>query len=128
MYDLSDPRYARQLVLRGFGPAAQERLANGRVLIVGAGGLGSPAASYLAAAGVGTISLVDTDVVDVTNLHRQLLYTTPDVGRRKVDVARERREKRPALERRRRAGPKRHQVIGDPHRVEPGVLRGARLL
>ena len=90
MYDLSDPRYARQLVLRGFGPAAQERLANGRVLIVGAGGLGSPAASYLAAAGVGTISLVDTDVVDVTNLHRQLLYTTPDVGRRKVDVARER--------------------------------------
>ena len=90
MYDLSDPRYARQLVLGGFGPAAQERLANGRVLIVGAGGLGSPAASYLAAAGVGTISLVDTDVVDVTNLHRQLLYTTPDVGRRKLDVARER--------------------------------------
>jgi len=90
VYDLSDPRYARQLVLRGFGPAAQERLANGRVLIVGAGGLGSPAASYLAAAGVGTISLVDTDVVDVTNLHRQLLYTTPDVGRRKLDVARER--------------------------------------
>jgi adenylyltransferase/sulfurtransferase len=90
VYDLSDPRYARQLVLRGFGPAAQERLANGRVLIVGVGGLGSPAASYLAAAGVGTISLVDTDVVDVTNLHRQLLYTTPDVGRRKLDVARER--------------------------------------
>ncbi len=90
MYDLSDPRYARQLVLRGFGPAAQERLANGRILIVGAGGLGSPAASYLAAAGVGTISLVDTDVVDVTNLHRQLLYTTPDVGRAKLDVARER--------------------------------------
>ncbi len=90
MYDLSDPRYARQLVLRGFGPTAQEKLANGRVLIVGAGGLGSPAASYLAAAGVGTISLVDTDVVDVTNLHRQLLYTTPDVGRAKLDVARER--------------------------------------
>lgn len=90
MYDLSDPRYARQLVLRGFGPAAQEKLANARVLIVGAGGLGSPAASYLAAAGVGTLSLVDTDVVDVTNLHRQLLYTTPDVGRRKLDVARER--------------------------------------
>ena len=61
-----------------------------RVLIVGVGGLGSPAASYLAAAGVGTLSLVDTDVVDVTNLHRQLLYTTPDVGRRKLDVARER--------------------------------------
>jgi len=90
VYDLSHPRYARQLVLKGFGPAAQERLANGRVVIVGVGGLGSPAASYLAAAGVGTISLVDTDVVDVTNLHRQLLYNTPDVGRTKLDVARER--------------------------------------
>ncbi|WP_309669561.1 HesA/MoeB/ThiF family protein [Gemmatimonas sp.] len=90
MYDLSDLRYARQLVLRGFGPGAQEQLAMARVLIVGVGGLGSPAASYLAAAGVGTLSLVDTDVVDVTNLHRQLLYTTPDVGRRKLDVARER--------------------------------------
>jgi adenylyltransferase/sulfurtransferase len=90
VYDLSDPRYARQLTLRGFGPAAQDKLATGRVLIVGAGGLGSPAASYLAAAGAGTISLVDTDVVDVTNLHRQLLYTTPDVGRAKLDVARER--------------------------------------
>ncbi len=90
VYDIHDPRYARQLVLRGFGPAAQQRLAAGRVLIVGAGGLGSPAASYLASAGVGTITLVDTDVVDVTNLHRQLLYTTPDVGRRKLDVARER--------------------------------------
>jgi adenylyltransferase/sulfurtransferase len=90
VYDRSDARYARQVVLRGFGFAAQERLANGRVLIVGAGGLGSPAASYLAAAGVGTMALVDTDVVDVSNLHRQLLYTTPDVGRRKLEVARER--------------------------------------
>ena len=90
MYDISDPRYARQLVLKGFGPAAQKRLANGRVLIVGVGGLGSPAASYLAAAGVGLISLVDTDVVDVTNLHRQLLYSTLDVGRAKLEVARER--------------------------------------
>jgi adenylyltransferase/sulfurtransferase len=90
VYDINDPRYARQLVLRGFGPAAQHRLAAGRILIVGAGGLGAPAASYLAAAGVGTITMVDTDVVDVTNLHRQLLYTTSDVGRRKLDVARER--------------------------------------
>jgi len=90
VYDLADPRYARQLVLKGFGPSAQERLAIGRVLIVGAGGLGSPAASYLAAAGVGTISLVDIDVIDVTNLHRQLLYGTPDVGRAKLEVARER--------------------------------------
>jgi adenylyltransferase/sulfurtransferase len=73
--------------LRGFGVAGQERLAASRVLIVGAGGLGSPAAMYLAAAGVGTLTLVDTDVIDETNLHRQLLYSTPDVGRRKLDVA-----------------------------------------
>ncbi len=89
-HDIHDARYSRQLVLRGFGPAAQQLLRDARVLIVGVGGLGSPAASYLAAAGVGTISLVDTDVVDLTNLHRQLLYTTPDVGRRKLEVARER--------------------------------------
>ena len=57
------------------------------MLIVGAGGLGSPAALYLAAAGVGTIGLVDFDVVDVTNLQRQVLYGTPDVGRPKLDVA-----------------------------------------
>lgn len=89
-YDLFDPRYARQLVLKGFGLAAQERLRDARVLIVGAGGLGSPAASYLAAAGVGALTLVDHDVVDMTNLHRQLLYTTPDVGRPKLEVAVER--------------------------------------
>jgi adenylyltransferase/sulfurtransferase len=89
-HDVFDPRYARQLVLKGFGLAAQERLRDARVLIVGAGGLGSPAASYLAAAGVGALTLVDHDVVDRTNLHRQLLYTTPDIGRPKLDVARER--------------------------------------
>lgn len=87
---ITDARYARQLVLRGFGPAAQTSLHDARVLVIGVGGLGSPAASYLAAAGVGTITLVDTDVVDLTNLHRQLLYTTPDVGRPKLTVARER--------------------------------------
>jgi adenylyltransferase/sulfurtransferase len=91
MLDISghanEPRYDRQRTLRGFGLASQQRLAASRVLIVGAGGLGSPAAMYLAAAGVGTLTLVDTDVVDETNLHRQLLYTTPDIGRRKLDVA-----------------------------------------
>jgi len=80
-------RYERQRTLRGFGVAGQERLAASRVLIVGAGGLGSPAAMYLVAAGVGTLTLADTDIVDETNLHRQLLYSTPDIGRRKLEVA-----------------------------------------
>lgn len=83
-------RYARQLSLPGVGPAGQARLKAARVLIVGTGGLGSPAALYLAAAGVGTLGLVDHDVVDASNLHRQLLHATPDVGRPKVDSARDR--------------------------------------
>ncbi len=87
MHDVFDPRYARQLVLKGFGAEAQQRLAASRVLIVGAGGLGSPAAMYLAAAGVGAITLVDVDVVDLTNIHRQLLYGTSDVGRAKTEAA-----------------------------------------
>ena len=82
-----EARYSRQHVLRGFGPAAQEKLAAASVLIVGAGGLGSPAAMYLAAAGIGGLTLADNDTVDITNLHRQLLYATPDVGRGKVDAA-----------------------------------------
>ncbi|MES2522836.1 MAG: HesA/MoeB/ThiF family protein [Gemmatimonadota bacterium] len=85
-----DPRYARQHTLRGFGAAAQERLTASRVLVVGAGGLGAPVSMYLAAAGVGAISMVDSDQVDLTNLHRQLLYGTRDVGRPKLDAARER--------------------------------------
>ena len=80
-------RYSRHTLLPEFGVEGQERLKAGRVLIVGAGGLGSPAALYLAAAGVGTIGLVDFDDVDVTNLQRQVLYGTSDVGRPKVDVA-----------------------------------------
>ena len=84
------PRYARQHALKGFGLASQERLANARVLVVGAGGLGAPALMYLAAAGVGALSIVDRDTVDLTNLHRQLLFGTGDVGRSKLDVARER--------------------------------------
>lgn len=82
-------RYARQIRLPSFGIAGQERLKRARVLIVGAGGLGSPAAMYLAAAGVGTIGIADGEQVDVTNLHRQLLHRTSDVGSSKVDSARE---------------------------------------
>ena len=89
---LSQPellRYSRHLSLPEFGPAAQERLKNTRVLCIGTGGLGSPLALYLAAAGVGTLGLVDFDVVDYTNLQRQIIHTTPDVGRPKVESANE---------------------------------------
>lgn len=80
-------RYARQLLVPEIGPAGQRALLEGRVLLVGAGGLGSPAALYLAAAGVGTIGLVDDDVVDESNLHRQVLHATDRIGARKVDSA-----------------------------------------
>ena len=74
-------RYSRHTLLPEFGVEGQARLKAGRVLIVGAGGLGSPAALYLAAAGIGTMGLVEFDQVDVTNLQRQILYGTADVGR-----------------------------------------------
>lgn len=83
-------RYHRHLILEGMGPEGQERLLQAKVLLVGAGGLGSPVALYLAAAGVGTIGLVDGDAVSLTNLQRQVIHTTPDVGRAKVDSAADR--------------------------------------
>jgi adenylyltransferase/sulfurtransferase len=83
-------RYARHLIIPSVGIEGQQRLKAARVLIVGAGGLGSPVALYLAAAGVGHIGLVDFDIVDVTNLQRQILHGTKDVGRLKLDSARDR--------------------------------------
>ncbi|HMA22801.1 MAG TPA: molybdopterin-synthase adenylyltransferase MoeB [Gemmatimonadaceae bacterium] len=83
-------RYARHLILPDVGLEGQRRLKAARVLIVGAGGLGSPVALYLAAAGVGTIGVVDFDVVDVSNLQRQILHGTKDVGRSKLESARAR--------------------------------------
>jgi adenylyltransferase/sulfurtransferase len=80
-------RYHRQTILPEFGEAGQRRLRAGRVLLIGAGGLGAPAALYLAAAGVGTIGLVDFDDVDETNLQRQVLYSTDDVGQPKLTAA-----------------------------------------
>jgi sulfur-carrier protein adenylyltransferase/sulfurtransferase len=82
-------RYARHLLLPDLGGDGQRRLRAARVLIVGAGGLGSPAALYLAAAGVGTLGIVDDDVVDLTNLQRQILHGDADVGRPKTDSAAE---------------------------------------
>lgn len=85
--DAERRRYSRHLLMPEWGEDAQARLKAGRVLLVGLGGLGSPAALYLAAAGVGTLGLVDADVVDETNLQRQVLYGTDDVGQSKMDVA-----------------------------------------
>jgi sulfur-carrier protein adenylyltransferase/sulfurtransferase len=83
-------RYARHIILPGIGGDGQRKLMDASVLVIGAGGLGSPAAMYLAAAGVGTIGLVDFDRVELSNLQRQLLHDTDDVGRPKVDSARDR--------------------------------------
>ncbi|MEV0892680.1 HesA/MoeB/ThiF family protein [Promicromonospora sp. NPDC050262] len=80
-------RAARHLLLDGFGLAAQERLAASRVVVVGAGGLGSPVLQYLAAAGVGTLGIIDDDVVEASNLQRQVLHSAADVGRAKPDSA-----------------------------------------
>ena len=80
-------RYARHLILREIGGAGQQALLAARVLVVGAGGLGAPLVTYLAAAGVGTIGLVDDDRVSLSNLQRQIIHRTADVGRLKVDSA-----------------------------------------
>src|SRR5512132_3114228 len=80
-------RYARHLAMPEVGAEGQRRLKEARVLCIGAGGLGSPASLYLAAAGVGTLGLVEFDRVDVTNLQRQILYTDADVGRPKLETA-----------------------------------------
>lgn len=82
--------YGRQLILSEFGPAAQARLKNSHVVVVGAGGLGCPALLYLAGAGVGHITIADADTVQVSNLHRQVLYSTNDIGKNKVDAASQR--------------------------------------
>lgn len=82
-------RYSRNILLKDVGVAGQEKLFAAKVLVIGAGGLGSPAALYLAAAGVGTIGIADGDRVDLSNLQRQILHTTADVGRPKVDSAAE---------------------------------------
>ncbi len=82
-------RYSRHLIMPEVGMEGQQKLKAARVLCIGAGGLGSPLALYLAAAGVGTLGIVDFDVVDYTNLQRQIIHTTADVGRKKLDSATE---------------------------------------
>src|SRR5699024_2555819 len=80
-------RYSRHVLLPEVGELGQRRLKAAKVLIIGAGGLGAPALQYLAAAGVGTIGLIDDDVVEESNLQRQVIHRTPDIGRHKVDSA-----------------------------------------
>lgn len=80
-------RYSRHLLLDGFGREGQEKLLKGKVLLIGAGGLGSPNALYLAAAGVGTIGIADADTVSLSNLQRQVIHFTDDVGKPKVESA-----------------------------------------
>ncbi len=82
-------RYSRHILLPEVGGKGQKKIAKAKILIVGAGGLGSPAAFYLAAAGVGTLGLIDSDAVDLSNLQRQIIHYTPDVGRSKVLSAKE---------------------------------------
>lgn len=83
-------RYARHIILKEIGEEGQERLLNAKVLIIGTGGLGSPVAMYLAAAGVGTIGIADADEVDLSNLQRQIIHATANIGRAKVESAKER--------------------------------------
>jgi adenylyltransferase/sulfurtransferase len=83
-------RYQRQILLKGFGLEGQHKLLQSKVLVVGAGGLGCPVLQYLAAAGVGTIGIVDEDIVSITNLHRQILFTVDDIGLPKASTAKER--------------------------------------
>src|SRR6202012_5814094 len=80
-------RYARHIVLREVGGPGQAALRKGRVLVIGAGGLGAPVLLYLAAAGVGTLGVIDDDVVSLSNLQRQVIHATPDIGVAKVDSA-----------------------------------------
>jgi adenylyltransferase/sulfurtransferase len=84
---MNNERYTRQTILKGFGQEGQQKLAESKVLVVGAGGLGVPVCTYLNAMGVGAIGIVDNDVVSRTNLHRQVLYSESDVGKLKVTAA-----------------------------------------
>ena len=86
-------RYSRHIILKEVGAKGQKKLLNAKVLIIGAGGLGAPAAMYLAAAGVGTIGIADADEVDLSNLQRQIIHATEDVGKAKVQSAKETMEK-----------------------------------
>ena len=79
-------RYSRQIVLKNVGPLGQKKIINSKVLVVGAGGLGCPVIDYLSRAGVGNIGVVDNDKVNISNIHRQSIYSSKDIGKFKVSV------------------------------------------
>ena len=79
-------RYSRQIVLKNIGPIGQKKIIKSKVLVVGAGGLGCPVIDYLSRAGVGNIGIIDHDNVDISNIHRQSMYDTKDIGKSKVIV------------------------------------------
>jgi molybdopterin/thiamine biosynthesis adenylyltransferase len=91
--DIQIERYSRQILLPQVGGKGQEKLLAAKVLIIGAGGLGSPVASYLAGAGVGTLGIVDSDTVELSNLHRQMIYSSDDIGKKKAVAAQARLER-----------------------------------
>ena len=82
-------RYSRQIILKDVGPSGQKKILNSKVLVVGAGGLGCPVIDYLSRAGVGNIAIVDNDKVNISNIHRQSLYNSKDVGKFKVEVVKQ---------------------------------------
>ncbi|NQT30304.1 MAG: HesA/MoeB/ThiF family protein, partial [Candidatus Saganbacteria bacterium] len=86
-------RYSRQILLPKVGGKGQKKLLAAKVLVIGAGGLGSPVAAYLTGAGVGTLGVVDSDKVELNNIHRQIIYSSDDIGKPKVDAAKERLKK-----------------------------------
>lgn len=89
---MTEDRYNRQMMLEGFGESGQRKLLEAKVLLVGVGGLGSPIATYLTGAGIGKLGLIDDDVVSITNLHRQVLYSEQEVGLSKAECAKKRLE------------------------------------
>lgn len=91
--DMQMKRYERNVKIRHVGETGQEKLLNSRVLVIGAGGLGSPAILYLAAAGIGTLGIADGDAVDLANLQRQIIHGTPDIGKSKTESAKEKVER-----------------------------------
>ena len=86
-------RYSRQIILKDVGPSGQKKIIKSRVLVVGAGGLGCPVVEYLCRSGIGTIGLIDHDKIDLSNIHRQSMFTTKDIGKFKVKVVSDRVKK-----------------------------------